>query len=72
MEGNELNALKGARTILKTVKVIYTEVNLQKFWTDCVMYEELTQWLASQGFEKVWEDIAPNWHGNALFVNKNV
>lgn len=72
MEGNELNALQGASNILKTVKVIYTEVNLQKFWTDCVMFADLTQWLATQGFEKVWEDITPHWHGNVLYVKKDL
>lgn len=72
MEGNELHAFKGAPTILKTVKVIYTEVNLQRFWEGCVLYSELTDWLTKQGFEKVWDDIVPNWHGNAVFVNKNL
>lgn len=72
MEGNELNALKGGLSILQTVKVIYTEVNLQTFWIGCVKYEELTAWLESNGFEKIWEDIVPHWHGNVLFVNKNL
>jgi len=72
MEGNELNALKGGLSILKTVKVIYTEVNLQTFWNDCVLVAELTSWLEAHGFEKMWEDIAPNWHGNILFVNNNL
>ena len=72
MEGNELNALNGGLSILNTVKVIYTEVNLQTFWNGCVRYEELTAWLENHGFEKMWEDITPNWHGNALFVNKNL
>lgn len=72
MEGNELRAFKGAPAMLKTVKVIYTEVNLQRFWEGCVLYSELTNWLNKQGFEKVWDDIVPNWHGNAVFVNKNL
>ena len=31
MEGNELNALEGSLSMLKHVKLIYTEVNLQRF-----------------------------------------
>lgn len=72
MEGNELNALNGGLSILPTVKIIYTEVNLQNFWHGCVRYEQLTAWLEQHGFEKIWEDIVPDWHGNVLFVNKNL
>ncbi len=72
MEGNELNALKGSLSILSRVKVIYAEVNLQNFWHGCVKYEELITWLENQGFEKIWEDITPHWHGNVVFVNKNL
>jgi FkbM family methyltransferase len=68
MEGNELHALKSGIKILETVTVIYTEVNLQKFWEGCVLYQELKQWLEDQGFEELWSDIVPHWHGNALFV----
>lgn len=67
-----MNALKGGLSILKTVEVIYTEVNLQEFWNGCVKYSELTEWLEGHGFEKVWEDVTPDWHGNVLFVNKNL
>lgn len=71
MEGNELNALKGAPEMLKTVKVIYTEVNLQNFWEGCVRYPELEKWLKQNGFIKIWEDIVPGWHGNVLFVRSD-
>lgn len=69
MEGNELNALKGSLSLLKKVKLIYTEVNLQRFWHGCVMYEEIKAWLAEQGFMEIWQYIVPDWHGNVLFIN---
>lgn len=69
MEGNELNALKGAQKHLAEVTLIYTEVNIQKFWNNCVCYEELKRWLADQGFKEIWCEIIPNWQGNALFAN---
>jgi FkbM family methyltransferase len=72
MEGNELNALKGSLDLLPQVKLIYTEVNLQRFWHNCVMYEELTAWLEEQGFVEIWHYIVPHWHGNALFINTKV
>ena len=70
MEGNELNALKGAEKHLADVTLIYTEVNIQRFWNGCVCYEELKKWLATKGFEEIWCEIIPHWQGNALFLNK--
>jgi FkbM family methyltransferase len=72
MEGNELNALQGALNSLKNVKLIYTEVNLQRFWENCVMYDELTAWMNEHGFIEIWSDIQPHWHGNVLFMNTNL
>ncbi len=72
MEGNELNALQGALNSLKNVKLIYTEVNLQRFWENCVMYNELTAWMNEHGFIEIWSDIVPHWHGNVLFINTNI
>lgn len=68
MEGNELYALKGALETLKSVKAIFIEVNLRKFWHDCVQYKELKQWLSNQGFTEKWSKIIANWNGNVLFV----
>ena len=72
MEGNELNALQGALNSLKNVKLIYTEVNLQRFWENCVIYDELTAWMNDHGFVEIWSDIVPHWHGNVLFMNTNI
>lgn len=71
MEGNELNALVGSLNMLKKVKLVYTEVNLQRFWHGCVMYDELKTWFEDHGFVEIWKDIQPNWHGNVLFLNTN-
>jgi FkbM family methyltransferase len=72
MEGNELNALKGAERHLPNISLIYTEVNIQKFWNHCVCYEELKNYLSSQGFKEIWREICPNWQGNALFINTKI
>lgn len=68
MEGNELRMLQASPKILKQVKLIYTEVNLQPFWEGCAQYEDLKSWLETQGFVQIWKDIVPHWHGNALFT----
>lgn len=72
MEGNEINALEGALECLKNVKLIYTEVNLQKFWHNCAMYDDIKSWMERHGFMEIWSDIVPHWHGNALFINTNI
>lgn len=72
MEGNELNALEGALNSLKNVKLIYTEVNLQKFWNNCALYEDVKIWMEKHGFVEIWSDIVPHWHGNVLFLNTNI
>lgn len=69
MEGNELNALKGLQNHLPDVTLIYAEVNIHRFWNECVCYDELKNWLADQGFEEIWSEIIPGWQGNALFLN---
>lgn len=71
MEGNELNALKGAGDILSRVKVIFTEVNFREFWHGCAQYEPLKKYLEELGFKEVWKDIQPCWNGNVLFVRND-
>lgn len=70
MEGNELNALKGAEKILKTVSFVYTEINFKQFWVGTVLYPELKSWLEDHGFCEVWMRAIPGAQGNALFAKK--
>ena len=71
LEGNELEALKGGLEILKTVKLIYTEVNLQPLWHNIPLYPDVKKWFEEQGFVEIWSDFMPGWNGNVLFYNKN-
>ncbi len=72
MEGNELNALQGAEKHLSDVTLIYTEVNIQRFWNGCACYEELKNWLERHDFKEIWSEIVPHWQGNALFLNTKI
>lgn len=72
LEGNELNALEGLQRHLSNITLIYTEVNLQNFWEEGVLYESLKNWLEARGFTEIWSEIAPYWQGNALFLNQNM
>lgn len=67
MEGNELNVLKSTK-LLNTVKLIYLEVNLQKFWENCALHDDVKKYLVSEGFLEIWTEITPQWQGNALYL----
>jgi len=68
MDGAELNALKGARKILKTTSFIYTEVHLKSFWHGAPLFPDLRRWLKDQGFHVVWIKFERGDHGKALFA----
>lgn len=70
MEGNEISALKGGMDLLKTVKLIYIEVNFNKFWENCALYEDVKSFFEQNGFDEIWADIVPHWHGNILFARR--
>ena len=50
MQGMELNVLKASPHILKTVKVIYTEVEFTEQYAGQALYEDVQTWLEQQGF----------------------
>jgi FkbM family methyltransferase len=70
MQGYELATLKASSVILKTVKVIYTEVCLRPLYQGCPLYPEVRDWLESQGFIVAREELAWKDAGNVLFVRK--
>lgn len=70
LQGIELEVLKSSESILKNVKVIYTEVSLIENYEGTALYEELKDFLISRGFrvdkeELPWQDM-----GNVLFVRE--
>jgi len=70
MQGAELKVLKASKKILKTVKVIYTEVSLVEYYEGTPKYYELRTWLESKGFRVVREEIPSLYGGNVLFVKR--
>lgn len=75
MQGSELQALKASPKILKTVKVISTEVEFREAYAGQPQFYEVKSWLESEGFTMIalTTDLKnPNWFADALFVRKNV
>ena len=67
-QGTELEIMKSAPRVLREVSVIYSEVSLKEMYEGASLYDELREWLKSQGFSikreaLPWEDM-----GNVLFV----
>lgn len=74
-QGHELEILKGAGDLLKTVSVIYTEVHFIAAYQGQPLYEELKLWLEENGFTQVAQDFKDqtSWFfGNALFVRNDL
>ena len=70
LQGKELSVLKASTSILDTITVIYTEINLKEVYDGAPLYYELREWLENKGF-KVYKEAIP-WEdsGNVLFIRK--
>jgi len=69
MQGSELSMLKASPGILKTVRVIQTEVSKRSFCEGSNSAHEMQSWLEGQGFVTVY--MTSGDHGDALFVRKD-
>ena len=70
MQGMEFATLKASPEIMKTVRVVYSEVNFVETYEGCALYEEYSNWLFSLGFELKKTEFLCKDQGNALFVRK--
>lgn len=73
LQGAELKALKGMGELLHGFKWAYLEVNKAHLYVGCPLIEELDEYLANFGFERVETSWAgnTNW-GDALWIKKNL
>lgn len=69
IQGAELLALKGAEEFLEQVDYIYTEINVDELYVDCVRLKDLSKWLALRGFSLKEKAMAgqAGW-GDALYI----
>lgn len=72
IQGAELLALTGAETFLKNVDYIYTEINVDELYVDCVRLKHLRSWLSKHGFRLVEKQMAgaAGW-GDGFFVRQS-
>ncbi|MDR3646451.1 MAG: FkbM family methyltransferase [Candidatus Babeliales bacterium] len=72
MQGYEPKMLMASPNILKTVKVIYTEVNHKELYAGSILFNEYRKFLETQGFQLVQVCFPFEDWGDALFVRKNL
>lgn len=84
VQGFELPILKAAPAIMKTVKVVITEVEFVEMYKSQALFAEIKPWFEAQGFMLTAADFdvdapskanlksrnALSWYGNALFARK--
>ncbi len=67
LQGLELNVLKSGRKILPTVRAIYSEVSGTELYEGQELYDQLNDWLCTEGFSIEREEIE-NGSGNVFFI----
>ena len=73
IQGAELKALHGARTVLESIDAIITEVNYKELYEGSALIWELDEYLSKFGFKRV-ETVSPHhpsW-GDALYIKNEV
>lgn len=70
IQGSELNALKSAEDYLNTVDAIYSEINIQYVYQNCGLLQEMDNFLATKGFQRVKTSMTDAGWGDALWIKK--
>lgn len=68
VQGYELEVFKGAINTLKQIDYIYTEVNRDEVYANCVQVEQLDEFLANCGFNRVETSWDGGMWGDALYL----
>jgi len=66
VQGYELEVFKGAIETLKSIDIIYTEVNFEEVYKNCCLVSDLDSFLI--GFKRVLADSSPRTWGDALYI----
>jgi FkbM family methyltransferase len=70
IQGAELRVLRGSPDLLKNIKMICTEINVEELYKGAGLFNDLTNFLDIHGFKCVSSIVnSHNW-GDALYINK--
>jgi FkbM family methyltransferase len=68
VQGYELEVFKGATETLKSIDIIYTEVNFEEVYKGCCLVKDLDEFLGERGFVRILTDAKPKTWGDALYL----
>jgi len=73
LQGIEPLVLKNSLNTLSRTKFLFTEISLIEIYDNNVLWPEYHEFLQSQGFERLWDDLCLYGDsGNALLINKRL
>lgn len=70
VQGYELEVFKGSDTILDYIDYIYTEVNFDNVYDNCVHIDDLDKFLNKYNFKRVETDCAGKTWGDAFYIKQ--
>lgn len=70
IQGAELRVLRGSPDILKFVKMICTEINMEELYKGAGLFTDFKNFLESHGFVCISQVVAENNWGDALFIRE--
>lgn len=70
VQGYELEVFKGAKTLLKNIDCIVTEVNTEELYTNNPLVEDIDVFLGQYGFLRIETKWMPTGWGDALYVKQ--
>jgi len=68
VQGYELEVFKGAVETLKHIDIIYSEINCEELYKDCVQLNELDAFLKKHNFIRIFTHMAHKSWGDALYL----
>jgi len=73
VQGYELEALKGASGILKTVKIVLLEVAFVPYYQDCPLLGDIDSFMIDRGFvlRNLYASATPDAVGDAIYVQRH-
>jgi len=71
-QGAELMAFQGMGDLIKTIRVIHTEVEFLPIYIGQPLFPEVDVFIRSQGFKFVGLEDTCEWFGDANYINENI
>jgi len=71
VQGYELEVLKGSVKTLEQIDYVYTEINTDYLYKDCVLVDELDSFLSKFGFKRVETNLRHGNWGDAFYIKMN-